>query len=211
MWELLIRVAIGLSGWVFAGWVMYCRWKSNREMVAGLKEMKQRLDDWPHCPDPPKPPPNCPDPLPPALRTRGPLKPGEPMIIPAGMNYETSARAMKAEPMSLEEVAELCLMNSWKRHVSAPAIVTTAAGFEILAKRLPEAFVRASREAPAGTGWFYDVPLKEYADEGMARVAAIVAEADGYEVMLFLPGDETTDYMDEGDKRLTESKKSAER
>lgn len=44
MWDMLVCITFMLSGWVFAGWVMYCRWQSNRQILAGLKEMSATLD-----------------------------------------------------------------------------------------------------------------------------------------------------------------------
>ena len=44
MWEMLIHMAIGLSGWVFAGWIMYCRWRDWRTILAGLEDIRESLD-----------------------------------------------------------------------------------------------------------------------------------------------------------------------
>ncbi len=153
--------------------------------------------------------PHCPDPPPPR----------ETWVFPKGMNYSTGAKAMKVETMSLEAVREYCLMESWKRHLPWPVIITDIIGFAKLAEALPKPLAPAEPMTPY-TGTFCEVPVKQYPFEGLARAAAIVAEADGYDVMLFLPGEvlpatdtdvENMDEVDEGDKRLTESKKSAER
>ena len=100
-------------------------------------------------------------------------------------------------------------MESWKRRLPWPVIITDIIGFAKLAEALPKPLAPPEPMTPY-TGTFCEVPVKQYPFEGLARAAAIVAEADGYDVMLFLPEEvfpatdtdvENTDGTDESDKR----------
>ncbi len=223
MWEVIVGAVLVVGVLLGGGWLICCHANFYRQWSGMVRKKTQGIKDaWDALP-------KCPDPPPPPMRVRGPLKPGEEMVIeageimyvPPGLNCSTCAKSLKVKTVSLEDVLEFCLMESWKRHLPWPVIITDIVGFNKLAESLPEPLTPPVPMTPY-TGTFCDVPVKQYPFEGLARAAAIVAEADGYDVMLFLSESDTTKYADdkstdemdakdESDKRLTESKKSAER
>ena len=104
--------------------------------------------------------------------------------FPAGMNYSTCSDALNFESMSLHAVVAAC--EGLPEPLTRSVVITTREGFKVLVDHLPP-----KPQTPRSVGFsrepFFGVPVRKYADEGMARAAAIVAEADGFEVMLFLP------------------------
>ncbi len=184
MWELIIGAILVVGVLLGGGWLICChakfyqQWSEMvRKQIQGVKDAWDRL---PGCPGPPRPPvadADCP-PMPPVK------KPRETWVFPKGMNYSTCARAMKVEPLSLETIADVC--RAVPDLLTSSVIITTKAGRDLLAAALPPK-PKTPRNTSFSSVPFYGVPVKVYDDEGMARAAVIVAEADGYEVMLFLP------------------------
>lgn len=129
--------------------------------------------------------PSCPDP-PPMPPVKPPREPRETWHFHAGMNHSTVAAAMKVEPLSLDAIYAACGGPPGETLTHA-VVITTRQGFKLLVHNLPT-HPKVARSSWCSIEPFYGVPTKKYDDEGMARAAAIVAEADGYEVMLFIPG-----------------------
>ncbi len=126
--------------------------------------------------------PNCP--CPPMPHVKPPKEPRETFHFPAGMNYSTCAEAMKIQPLSLDAISFACF--SIVDTATRAVVITTCDGWNLLQDNMPLPEDTDDSLSLCSVP-FLGVPVRKYADEGMARAAAIIAGADGYEVMLFIP------------------------